>query len=83
MPLLFESNFDQHFACSVCVYCSEETRLQRAKKRGLGDINLYNKIKAAQLPQEEKKKRADFIINSDNSQEEIEKSLKDIIREVE
>lgn len=83
VPLLFESNFDKHFACSVCVYCSEETRLQRAKKRGINDINLYNKIKLAQLPQEEKKRRADFTINSDISQKEIEKSLKDIIREVE
>jgi dephospho-CoA kinase len=80
VPLLFESNFDKHFVCSVCVYCSEETRLQRAKKRGIDDISLYNKIKSAQLPQEEKKRRADFTINSDNSQKEIEKSLKDIIR---
>lgn len=80
VPLLFESNFDKHFACSVCVYCSEETRLQRAKKRGIDDISLYNKIKSAQLSQEEKKRRADYTINSDNSQKEIEKSLKDIIR---
>lgn len=83
VPLLFESNFDKHFTCSVCVYCSEETRLQRAKKRGICDINLYNKIKSAQLSQDEKKKRADFTINSDTSQKEIEKSLKDIIREIE
>lgn len=83
VPLLFESNFDKHFACSVCVYCSEETRLQRAKKRGIDDISLYNKIKSAQLSQEEKKRRSDFSINSDNNPKNIEESLKDIIREVE
>ena len=41
VPLLFESNFDRYFAYSVCVYCAEETRLQRAKEREESVILIY------------------------------------------
>ncbi len=82
VPLLFESNFDKYFSYSICVYCLEETRLQRAKERGVQNIDLYNRIKSVQLDQEEKKRRSDFVINSDTSREEIEKSLEDIIKKI-
>lgn len=82
VPLLFESNFDEYFSYAICVYCSEETRLQRAKERGINNIGLYNKIKSVQLDQEEKKRRSDFVINSDTSQREIEKSLEEIIKKI-
>lgn len=82
VPLLFESNFYKYFSYSICIYCSEKTRLKRAKERGMYSIDLYEKIKSVQLDQEEKKRRSDFVINSDNSQKEIEKSLDNIIKKI-
>ena len=82
VPLLFESNFDEYFSYSICVYCLEETRWQRAKERGIRSIDLYNKIKLVQLDQEEKKRKSDFAINSDTNQREIKKSLEKIIKKI-
>ena len=64
------------------MYCSEETRWQRAKERGVSNIDLYNKIKSVQFDQDEKKRRSDFVINSDTNQREIEKSLEKIIKKI-
>ena len=82
VPLLFESNFYKYFSYSICIYCSEKTRLKRAKERVMYSMDLYEKIKSVQLDQEEKKRRSDFVINSDNSQKEIEKSLDNIIKKI-
>lgn len=82
VPLLFESKFDKYFSYSICTFCNEETRLLRAKKRGVIDLNLYEKIKIVQMDQEEKKKKANFIIDTQLDQKEIEKILNNIIKQV-
>jgi dephospho-CoA kinase len=80
VPLLFEANFDKYFSYVICVFCSEETRILRAKERGVIDFDLYKKIKSAQMDQEEKIKRSDFVIDSQNNQSRIEQSLYQIIK---
>ena len=82
VPLLFESNFDKEFAYSICVYCKEETRFQRAKDNRMYEVGLYEKIKLVQMSQEEKIRKSDFLINSEKTQKEIEKSLEKIIRKI-
>jgi dephospho-CoA kinase len=44
------------------------------------DFDLYKKIKSAQMDQEEKIKRSDFVIDSQNNQSRIEQSLYQIIK---
>jgi dephospho-CoA kinase len=82
VPLLFESNFDKYFAFSVCVFCSEQTRIDRAKARGVKDEIFFDKIKNAQMSQEEKKIRADFLLDSDNSEKYIKEALMKIIEKI-
>lgn len=82
VPLLFESGFNRNFPYSICIFCSEETRLKRAKSRGIENLEIFKKIKKIQLSQEEKKKQANFTINSEKSLEEIKISLNDIINKV-
>lgn len=79
VPLLFETGFNNYFDYSICVYCSEESRQNRARKRNNFNLNIYNKIKTIQLPQEEKKKLANFQINTDS---EAEIQIKEIIAKV-
>lgn len=66
IPLLFETGFNDYFDYSVCVFCSEETRLKRAVKRSNFNLEIYEKIMISQLPQETKKNLADFQINTEN-----------------
>jgi dephospho-CoA kinase len=80
VPLLFEANFDKYFSYIICVFCSEEIRISRARERGLLDFDLYEKIKSVQMDQEEKIKRSDFVIDSQNNQGKIEESLNQIIK---
>ena len=82
VPLLFESNFDRYFSYSICVYCFEETRLERAKQRKGYDIEMLKKINLVQFSQEDKKKKSDFVVNSEQSVEEINLILKNIIEKV-
>lgn len=82
VPLLFENNFATYFAYSICVFCSEEARLLRAKQRGVLDMALFYKINRAQMSQDEKKQRADFTINSEKHELEIKKSIEKIIEEM-
>lgn len=56
MPLLYETNYQNHFYKVICVYCSEETRWIRAQGRGMKDRNLFEKLKNIQMAQEEKMK---------------------------
>ena len=79
VPLLFETGFNSYFYYSICVYCSEESRKDRAMERGDFYLKIYSKIKNIQLPQEKKKNLANFQINTDL---DIEIQIKEIIAKV-
>ena len=79
VPLLFEKNFDSYFDYTICVYCDEDVRLERAKKRKNFSLDLYEKLKQIQLPQEEKRNRADYSIKCQGDQTEIREKVKQII----
>jgi len=79
VPLLFETGFNNYFDYSICVYCSEESRKDRATERGDFYLKIYSKIKNIQLPQEKKKNLANFQINTDL---DIEIQIKEIIAKV-
>ncbi len=79
VPLLFESGFNEYFAYTLCVFCSEDTRIARAKSRGNINSEFFEKIKKIQLSQEDKKNRADFTIDSEKETGEIKAALKEII----
>lgn len=82
VPLLFESGFDKFFLSNICVFCSENTRIERAQSRAGFDQIIFEKIKEIQIPQEEKKNRANFIIDSEQQAETIEKDLRAIMEKI-
>jgi dephospho-CoA kinase len=82
VPLLFESGFDKYFSYNINVFCSEKTRIIRANNRGVIDPVIFEKIKKIQFAQEEKNKRADFVINSEKEKEQIEEKLTEIINRI-
>ncbi len=77
VPLLFEKNYASDFDLTVCVAASEETQLERLEKRGLPRERARERI-AAQLPLEEKVRRADAVIFNDGSREFLEAQVREI-----
>jgi dephospho-CoA kinase len=82
VPLLFETGFEKHFDYSVCVFCNESVRLERAKTRNNFDLAIYNKIKEVQLPAEEKIKKANFSINTEIKPLEIYKLINSFLGKI-
>ena len=64
IPLLFEKNYETEFDAVVCVACSRETQLSRLENRGLPREQARARIDA-QLPIEEKIRRADAVVFND------------------
>lgn len=70
VPLLFESGFDKMTARVVVVYADETIQLQRLMRRnGMMEREARERIEA-QMPIEEKKQRADDVIDNRTTIEE-------------
>ncbi|WP_367871311.1 transcription termination factor Rho [Luteolibacter sp. Populi] len=61
IPLLFESGFDLGQEANLLVAAGDESRRQRLRKRNGFDDATIDAIFAAQMPQEEKLRRADHV----------------------
>ena len=60
--ILFESGSDKNMDKTVLVYCEKETRIKRIVKRNNIPKEQIEKIMANQLDEEEKCKKADYIV---------------------
>ena len=77
IPLLFEIGRDRDFDATVVVACDPATQLQRLMKRdGLSEPAARQRIEA-QLPIDEKVKRADYVIRTDGSFEDTKRQVKE------
>ena len=61
VPLLFEKGFDFGQELSLLVTTTRSTQIRRLKSRNGFDDSLVESILAAQLPLEEKLRRADIV----------------------
>ena len=65
VPLLFEKNMQNDFDKIILITCSKRTQRIRAQKRGnLDNVKLQNILKA-QINDSKKRKKVNFIINTD------------------
>ena len=80
VPLLFETDFYKLFDKVILVVCDDRLRLQRLMKR-----NNFTEEEAlirmnAQLPQEEKINKSDYVIYNNTTREGLEKRVNDLIK---
>ncbi|MEZ4704838.1 MAG: dephospho-CoA kinase [Bdellovibrionota bacterium] len=75
IPLLFESGSDRHFDKVLCVVCDEETQLNRLRQRDGIDDELAMQMVQSQLPNLEKAKRSDWVIENNNDLSTLETKL--------
>ena len=70
-PLLFEARSERQMDKVICVQAPDELRIARTMKRDGGSRELAEKLLHSQLPQEEKARRADFVIENSGSEADL------------
>ncbi len=76
VPLLFEAGMEGMYDATIAVVTSEELRDERAAGRGHA---LANERVARQLSQEEKARRATYVVHNDGSVQELERELSGVL----
>jgi len=75
VPLLFEGDFKNYVDETLLIFTDLKTRIERAKNRGNLSEDQIKKRMQLQMSEEEKMKRADYIIKNNGSKEELRKKI--------
>lgn len=81
VPLLYETGHAGDFDRVVITVCPPATQLARLVDRGLSHGEALQRL-AAQMPQEEKAARADFLVRTDGTREETDAQVEQIWRQI-
>jgi dephospho-CoA kinase len=81
IPLLYETGRAAEFSCVIATVCSPAMQLDRLLARGLSPDAAAQRL-AAQLPAEDKARRADFVIRTEGSFQETVAQLDRILSEL-
>jgi dephospho-CoA kinase len=81
VPLLFETGGEKRVDAVVVVTTSLELQRERVLARGAMDEEKFNSILARQLPDAEKRKRADFIVDTSHGLDSVRARIRDILAE--
>ena len=65
IPLLFETGGDARMDAVACVWTAPEIQEQRVMERGTMSAEQFEVIRTKQLPADEKRDRADYVIVTD------------------
>ena len=68
---MFETGFDKLFDKIIFVQCNDDLRLERLMKRNNFTKEQALKRMNAQMPQDEKIKKSDFILNNNSTKEAL------------
>ena len=83
IPILFETNGHKGCDFTILVFVNKKKHLKRVLSRGNMDKKKLEEILSNQMSLEEKKKKADFIINNSFGKKEtiekVEKTIKQIL----
>lgn len=77
IPLLFETGMDRYTAPDIVVKADKDIIRERLRAKGFDDP-MIEKRWSAQLPMEEKIKRADIIIDNSKSLEDTKRQVEEI-----
>jgi dephospho-CoA kinase len=81
IPLLYETGHAREFAKVIATVCPREMQLARLGERGLPSDAAEQRL-AAQLPAEEKAKRADYVIRTDGAFGDTDAQVDRVLREL-
>ncbi|MEY2442614.1 MAG: dephospho-CoA kinase, partial [bacterium] len=75
-PLMFEAGMDAIYDATIAVVADEEVRAARAASR---DHVAAGERAARQLSQEEKSRRATFVVDNSATLDDLERQLSDVL----
>jgi dephospho-CoA kinase len=81
IPLLFETGGDARMDAVACVWTAPEIQEQRVMERGTMSAEQFEVIRTKQLPANEKRDRADYVIVTDtieHARTQVQNVLKSI-----
>ena len=79
VPLLFETGGDKRVDAVVVVTTSSENQRERILARGTMTSEALDSILARQMPDEEKRGRADFIVDTSHGLDPVRERIRDIL----
>jgi len=82
VPLLFETGGESRVDAVVVVTTSAETQRQRILERPLMTEEKLEAILARQTPDAEKRRRADFVVDTSHGIEPVRRQIRDILARV-
>lgn len=82
VPLLFETGGDKRVDAVVVVFTSPEIQRQRILARGTMTEEALDALLARQMPDAEKRARADFVVDTSNGLDPVRARIRDILAEV-
>jgi dephospho-CoA kinase len=82
IPLLFETGGEKRVDAVVVVTTTPENQRERILARGTMTNEALDGILARQLPDAEKRKRADFVVDTSHGLEPVRARIRDILAEV-
>jgi dephospho-CoA kinase len=80
VPLLFEAGLEGLYDATIAIVSDEQLRRERASARGHA---LADERAARQLSQQEKARRATFVVRNDGSEQELEQELSAVLDKLE
>ena len=82
IPLLYETKAHIWLDYVINVFCSENNQIERLKNREDFDTKKINYLISKQISANQKNKKADFVINTDQDIREVERHVVNIIETV-
>jgi dephospho-CoA kinase len=82
IPLLFETSSDQRVDAVVVVTTSPELQRERILARGTMSSETLDAILAKQMPDQEKRRRADFVVDTSHGLDPVRARIRDILDQV-
>ncbi len=81
-PLIFESGFDNHLDHTVLIYTQYKIRLERAIRRGTLSREEILRRMELQMPEEEKRELASFIIDNSGTPEQLKSAMESLYQKL-
>ena len=82
VPLLFETGGEKRVDAVVVVTTSPENQRERILARGTMTHEALDAILARQLPDAEKRRRADFVVDTSHGLDPVRAQIRDILQQV-
>lgn len=82
VPLLFETGGEKRVDAVVVVTTDPKTQRERIMARGTMTAEALDAILARQLPDAEKRKRADFVVDTSHGLDPVRQRIRDILQQV-